>query len=335
MRTCWGSGATAFSILGADVYASDSQYKLNWPSRLGGRVLVVGDIHGENQMLQRLLKLAKFRDQHDFVFALGDLVDRGPNSCEVLDFFAHEYWRKSLMGNHEAMMLAAGTSWEEARIWERNGGDWARDLDPAVKYLYRCMIRQMPLTAEIDYDVGPRVGLVHAEVRPGLMWRHMTNLRARAGDASDDWSSTQASSAIWGRSRFVADSFLRDKDYATLPPDRKVSVWRNVQPIKGVDFLISGHSVTPDCLPRARGNILWIDTGAGFHRSGFKGRMTAVDPASRQYWQVGREESETWGPFPWPEFEPSPRRPTNKEFRDAKEREDIAHKDLKAALQIL
>lgn len=314
---------------------SSGQFKLRWPDGRG-RVLVIGDIHGEYDMFQRLLKATEYSERDDFIFSLGDLVDRGPDSRKVLDWFAREHGRKSLLGNHEAMMADAALHWETGRIWYRNGGEWARNLDETAAYLYRCMIRQMPLSGEIEYDNGTRVGLVHAEVRPGLTWAQMSKVRVDTGDATNDWLPTDSASAIWGRSRYIADALLRDKAVSELSADRKVSAWRNVQPVKGIDLVICGHSVTADALPRGRGNVLWIDTGAGFHIKDFKGRLTAVDPLSRTYWQVGRTESDVWGPLPLPDPEPVPPalRPTRNDLKKAKEIEALAEEKKKAAFKL-
>ncbi len=64
------------------------------------KTLVIGDIHGCFTELQDLLEKAGIADD-DRVIALGDIVDRGPTSVEVLDFFIVSPSRLSLMGNHE------------------------------------------------------------------------------------------------------------------------------------------------------------------------------------------------------------------------------------------
>lgn len=61
---------------------------------------VIGDIHGCFTELQELLDKAGIADD-DRVIALGDIVDRGPDSVQVLDFFCNNPTRFSLMGNHE------------------------------------------------------------------------------------------------------------------------------------------------------------------------------------------------------------------------------------------
>ena len=64
------------------------------------KTFVIGDIHGCFNELQELLDKASILDD-DRVVALGDIVDRGPGSVQVLDFFSNNPARRSLMGNHE------------------------------------------------------------------------------------------------------------------------------------------------------------------------------------------------------------------------------------------
>ena len=81
----------------------------------GVRIYAIGDIHGRVDLLERLYQLIE-KDLKDCpldkvmeVF-LGDYVDRGPNSKDVLDWLidgpALAQKRICLRGNHEVMMTA-------------------------------------------------------------------------------------------------------------------------------------------------------------------------------------------------------------------------------------
>ena len=48
------------------------------------RLLAIGDIHGHLEKLSRLLEVVAPTDQDQMVF-LGDYIDRGPQSREVID----------------------------------------------------------------------------------------------------------------------------------------------------------------------------------------------------------------------------------------------------------
>lgn len=62
--------------------------------------LIIGDIHGCYAELQALLDKAGL-STGDEIIALGDIVDRGPDSPRVLAFFMSTVHASSLQGNHE------------------------------------------------------------------------------------------------------------------------------------------------------------------------------------------------------------------------------------------
>src|SRR5262249_38654310 len=85
---------------------------------------VIGDIHGRLDLLERMIELINrdisVGDGEALVVTLGDYIDRGPNSREVLDCllrnpFAGKY--VALKGNHEALLQtfldnpAIGADW--------------------------------------------------------------------------------------------------------------------------------------------------------------------------------------------------------------------------------
>lgn len=70
-------------------------------------VYLVGDIQGCDEALMRLLRVVDFSPSRDHLIALGDLVNRGPDSLAVLRRFAA--WQGSadaVLGNHDLHALA-------------------------------------------------------------------------------------------------------------------------------------------------------------------------------------------------------------------------------------
>ena len=70
----------------------------------GGNVWAIGDVHGYADTLLELLDSLKLSSR-DRVVLLGDLVDRGPRSCEVIQIARENPQIFSVLGNHEEMML--------------------------------------------------------------------------------------------------------------------------------------------------------------------------------------------------------------------------------------
>jgi serine/threonine protein phosphatase 1 len=88
------------------------------------RYLAVGDLHGCFRALRALEAAVPFAAD-DVLITLGDYVDRGPDSCAVLDWliaFARRGKLVALRGNHEVMMLRARENDEMLREWLANGG---------------------------------------------------------------------------------------------------------------------------------------------------------------------------------------------------------------------
>lgn len=91
----------------------------------------VGDIHGRADLLVKIL--AKIESHATTVqgpkkvLFLGDYVDRGPNSAQVIDILMKGPppgvdEQVCLRGNHEQMMLDANRRWNWLAAWYMNGG---------------------------------------------------------------------------------------------------------------------------------------------------------------------------------------------------------------------
>ncbi len=248
-----------------------------------GRDFVVGDIHGQMAMLDRLLEMVDFDTRRDRLIALGDLVDRGPDGAALLERVRDQPWFYSLRGNHEAMMLEALSSGVAARCWGHNDNQWSRTLEHQRFKALCDVIRGLPLAIELPLADGRTVGLVHAEVRAGHTWDDLRTVVLKGDEALDDEPSTLAASALWGRSRIRAWAQMMNNPKAEAhSADRRFSIWQELKAIAGVDQVISGHSILAKRCPVAVGNVLFIDTGA----CETQGRMTLVEPLAGHYWQV-------------------------------------------------
>ena len=76
-------------------------------------LFAIGDIHGcpkqLKSLLSKLLNNSEFKNKRDLLIFLGDYIDRGPNSREVLDQLINLNKQNIkavfLMGNHEQIMI--------------------------------------------------------------------------------------------------------------------------------------------------------------------------------------------------------------------------------------
>lgn len=148
------------------------------------RTFAIGDVHGCDTALRTLLEMIKPQTGDTVVF-LGDLVDRGPGTKQVLE----EVLRLQkvcrvivIQGNHEEMMLRAlgGDEWN---MWMGFGGEEALDS-------YGGNPSRIPephidlLESAVNYWETPDHIFIHANLQPGrplaeqhdvcLRWTHLT-----------------------------------------------------------------------------------------------------------------------------------------------------------------
>jgi serine/threonine protein phosphatase 1 len=96
------------------------------------RIYAIGDVHGRLDLLIALLETIECDDEaraaaNTRVVLLGDLVDRGPQSNQVIEHLLTRDWGGRwpvfLKGNHEEVfLLTLAGNLEAARFWMRIGG---------------------------------------------------------------------------------------------------------------------------------------------------------------------------------------------------------------------
>ena len=97
-----------------------------------GKDYAVGDIHANFSKLQAALDTICFNPITDRLFSVGDLVDRGPESDEVLDWLAKP-WFIPVRGNHEQMAIDFARGGLDAHLYNANGGGWNISNPPHVR----------------------------------------------------------------------------------------------------------------------------------------------------------------------------------------------------------
>jgi serine/threonine protein phosphatase 1 len=121
--------------------------------------LIIGDIHGCYDELQTLLDKAGL-GADDSIIAIGDVVDRGPESARVLRFFQETPQARSILGNHERKHIRA----------------FRGEIDPAPsQVLTRQQIGEADYPAAVAFMSSfphylelPEATLVHGFWEPGV-----------------------------------------------------------------------------------------------------------------------------------------------------------------------
>ncbi len=120
----------------------------------------IGDVQGCFAALQQLLKNINFNANADTLWFTGDLVNRGPQSAEVIRFVKGLGKRAiSVLGNHDLHLLAVAAG--KAKIKRRDTISdvlQSQDRDQLLDWL-----RQRPLLHH-DADLG--LTLIHAGMLP-------------------------------------------------------------------------------------------------------------------------------------------------------------------------
>ena len=162
-----------------------------FPENITGTDYVVGDIHGCFDQLQFLVNAHHIDPIRDRLFAVGDLIDRGPDSLAALQWM-DKPWFHACLGNHEEMLLSSDNPIKFLN-WMMNGGEWWLQQDESTQEKFQLAVSQLPLAMEIESPWG-RIGIVHADVPEGLSWPQFVGA-LESGDDKVHWM------AIWGRAR--------------------------------------------------------------------------------------------------------------------------------------
>ncbi len=226
------------------VYGSEDQM-----SGIRKRQIVIGDVHGYYEGLINLLE-AIAPATEDEVYFLGDLIDRGPQSSQVIDFVKDNNY-KCLLGNHEQMLLNILTG-ENVPValmqaWLHSGGQATITSypDATVSLEHIHWLKSLPTYIDLGH-----IWLTHAGVDPKKAIREQS-----------------AEQFCWIRDEFHSI----DQPYFT-----------NKLIVVGHTITFTFPGVNPGQLAQGRG-WLDIDTGAYHPRSGW---LTGFDMTNNLIYQT-------------------------------------------------
>jgi serine/threonine protein phosphatase 1 len=214
------------------------------------RRIIIGDVHGHYKGLMTLLD-AIAPTSEDEVYFLGDLIDRGPQSAQVVDFVMGSSY-SCLLGNHEQMLINVVTQQKRnsepmVQAWLYSGGQAtiASYEKATIKKEHVEWFQSLPAYL----DLGD-VWLVHAGVDPTIALSEQTSEQL-----------------CW----------VRDEFHSIKKPyfDNKLIIIGHT-----ITFTMPG--VTPGKLAQGQG-WLNIDTGAYHPRSGW---LTGLDITNKMVYQV-------------------------------------------------
>lgn len=127
-------------------------------------IYVMSDLHGEYDKFINMLNLINFSSS-DTLYILGDVLDRGPNSLEIIDYIRKPENSniKLLMGNHELFCLLGLIEDKYFKYWLEAGGDstYKQLKERGVDYIYELLeyLAALPI-----YEIVNSFVLVHAGI---------------------------------------------------------------------------------------------------------------------------------------------------------------------------
>lgn len=201
-------------------------------SNRNGRDFAVGDIHGCFTALQQSLVSIGFDTNVDRLFAMGDLIDRGPESHQATTWLDYP-WFQSVCGNHEFMAIKSATNdLDNQSAHIKYGGSWLYALPVEERLRIATQLNSLPVVIEVETPYGA-VGLIHADC-PYDDW---------AGIRSTNWSALTDTdltleTCLWSIERYR-------RKYTGL--------------VRNVRAVVHGH-MTVQKADRL-GNVFYIDTG--------------------------------------------------------------------------
>lgn len=175
----------------------------------------IGDVQGCYDELQALLEMIQFDPAHDQLWFAGDLVNRGPQSLQVLRFTKQlQSAAVVVLGNHDIhlLSLANGHPYKDHTLYDVLT---AADCQELVDWL-----RQQPL---LHYDANLGYAMTHAGILPAWSLseaqqyaREVETVLQRAdyakcldhlyGNEPNHW---QPDLNGWPRIRFIVNVFTR------------------------------------------------------------------------------------------------------------------------------
>lgn len=123
------------------------------------RIIIIGDLHGCSGELQALLDRCYYRRGVDVVISVGDLVNKGPGSIEVLRMVA-EHDMHAVRGNHDDAALAAYNEFLAGKAPSKDKLKWVAELSAQEAKV----LETLPFSVSLP---AYQAVVVHAGMVPG------------------------------------------------------------------------------------------------------------------------------------------------------------------------
>lgn len=178
------------------------------------KIVVISDIHGNLEALNRVLKYIDNMEGENRIVCLGDIIGYGPDPVECFKI-VESLTDRVCLGNHEYAIQEEDYDYQMAKS-ARKAIRWTRDL---LGEGIREAISRLPIQIE-----GDNVLYVHASPDNPMQWKYITNTR----NAHSSLIEMKHSLCFVGHSHipgiYAYDELQGDSNKATLTGDDKTIV---------------------------------------------------------------------------------------------------------------
>jgi serine/threonine protein phosphatase 1 len=232
------------------------------------RTFALGDCHGRFEALTDVLKKCSFDYEKDKLIVLGDIVDGGYNTYEVVEELLKIKHCTFVLGNHDVWFMDHMQSGWSGNIWQQQGGRATiKSYQKAIndKYPNYPVTHQDFFNKAVPYHIENNMVFVHGGFNPRIPMK---------------CNSTQ--NLLWDRNLVET---ARTKNIYFNDVESTETVDKN----KLWDKVFVGHTTTEmingKTLPIKFNNLWCLDTGAGW-----SGKLTLMDVNTEEYWQSEIQE---------------------------------------------
>lgn len=235
------------------------------------RTFVLGDVHGEFTKLKGVLDLVEFDYENDVLISLGDVVDRGIQSYDVVEHLLTIKNLIAIQGNHDYHWLNYLKGLPNV-LWTQGGAET----------LYSYEINNVDPFIHFEFFRSQRLYYIDEN----------NNLFVHGGfDRHLSLEKTKKDVFLWDRDLFrsaLSYEAMNDKTY----PFKMVGDFKNVfightptiywsekEVMRNGILVYKGKPITQ---PMRAANIWNLDTGAVYP----DGKLTIMNVNTQEYWQI-------------------------------------------------
>lgn len=221
------------------------------------RIFVVGDIHANWDKLKKAMTEVNFNTETDVLIGVGDLIDKGSNSEGILEFI-DQPWFITTLGNHDTSLLGyEGDKRFEAIRVKALYHLWYNTFDEKYQEMILNYLKKLPIAIEVEYR-EKRYGFIHAGLNENETWDQLKSNLINLD--SNTYLNEDVVNYLWlTKPANKANMFYKNEVYKTVYDQEYIENVINSYHVRGIDYVLCGHTIVPCALRMANRVYLNLD----------------------------------------------------------------------------